>query len=117
MRNRVPQQFGPPEPSGSPGIWTLLLLLALIGLGVLLFLQMRKNGTPLFARPRPVAPSGEPIDAGAILKMRYSRGEIGRDEYLRIVSDIRVGPVVGPEPAAEAPPVEEKAAESKDEPQ
>ena len=88
----------------------MLLLLALIGLGILLFTQMRKNGSPVLSRLRASAPAGEPLDAAGVLKMRYARGEIGRDEYLRIGSDLGIGPAA---PAAEAATVEDSGEEPK----
>ena len=109
MRYRGPH-YGPPGPGGYWSFWTLLLVLALIGLGILLFMQMRKNGSPVFSRLRPGSPAGEPPDAAGILKMRYARGEIGRDEYLRIGSDLGVGSAA---PAEEPTSAGDRSEESK----
>jgi uncharacterized membrane protein len=47
-----------------------------------------------FAPPHPPGPpdSGRPDDPLAILRLRYARGEIGRDEFLRANEDLGGGP-------------------------
>jgi len=77
--------------------WTTfaLELLLLLGLAALLASMFARG------RRRPVAaPAGVPAQLGDpldVVRMRYARGELGRDEYLQAVRDL------GGAPADEAP--------------
>ncbi len=88
------------EHGGDPHMWgwlfVVLVLAALIGLAV--FLAMRYTGR----RPAPTVAQGaaaleEPL---AVLRMRYARGEVSRDEFLQASVDLGGGPA----PVAEPPP-------------
>jgi len=82
-------------------IFALLLLLILLVVALLVVSVMRP---PMFRGPRrgmhgPPAgrPWGRP-EPLSIARMRYARGEIGRDEYLRLAEDL------GREPGPPPPP-------------
>jgi len=79
----------------------LLVFGALIGL--LVWAVMR------LTRERPPAPPGRPMvpppDAAlAEVRMRYARGEIGRDEFVRVSQDLGGAATEPPPPAPEASP-------------
>jgi uncharacterized membrane protein len=92
------------------GLISVLFIAGLITLLVLVVLRVSGRGFhPLQHAvaggwaPLPVAP---PVDeAVAQLRLRYARGEVGRDEYLRIAADLgapvvaqTATPSTGPEP-------------------
>jgi len=87
----VPQHyfFGPRVFLG--GI-SFLLLLFILGLLVYLVVLVRNDRDRTRPAPRPADPppaSSPPLlTATEVLKMRYARGEIGRDEYETIRRDL-----------------------------
>ncbi len=98
------------------GLVPLLMFLVLVGLGI--WLVVRLTGTR--ARPMSAAPGGpaplaspgpRPDAASEQLRMRYARGEIGREEFLVALQDLAGAPGVpgvagttGGAPAAPEPP-------------
>ena len=93
---------------GGPGAlgWTLFALLAIgifTGLIFLFFWLATRRGPGLTRPPSPPAGSGE--DPLAILRLRYARGEISREEFLRASEDIGGTPSTPP-PAGEKPLLE-----------
>lgn len=87
----VPQHyfFGPRMFFG--GI-SFLLLLTILGLLVYLVVLVRNDRDRTVASPGPAGPPSQPspglLTATEVLKMRYARGEIGRDEYETIRRDL-----------------------------
>ena len=66
------------------GMWIgWLLVLAVIALVVWLVVRAARTGDRNLSRP------GESPSPEQILKERYARGEIGREEYERRLSDLR----------------------------
>jgi putative membrane protein len=64
-------------------LWALLVLVPMFGfVALVLYLVLRESG-------KPSAAGGK--SAGAILDERYARGEISRDEYLRMKDDLGGG--------------------------
>jgi putative membrane protein len=64
-------------------LWAVLVLVPMFGfLALVLYLVLRESGKPGSAGGK---------SAGAILDDRYARGEISRDEYLRMKEDIGGG--------------------------
>jgi uncharacterized membrane protein len=86
---------------GGPGAlaWAIfaLQLVLLLGLGALLVSALA--GSRLRPGARPLPASG-PLE---IVRMRYARGELSRDDYLQATRDL------GGEPADEAPTAERPA--------
>lgn len=94
---------GGPGPLG----WAFfaLLLLGLLAGVVALGVWLAGGRTARSALPVPAErPSGD--DALAALRLRYARGEIAREEFLRASEDLGAAPPaeVGAAPPAEAPP-------------
>lgn len=65
----------------------LLIVLLIIGLGYLVFRALFKSGGT--GRMNSMPTYTPPQDAMSILKERYARGEISREEYLRIREDLK----------------------------
>jgi hypothetical protein len=91
---------------GGPGAlaWTIfaLQLVLLLGLGALLVSalagsRLRPGARPLPASGRPPEHSHDPLE---IVRTRYARGELSRDDYLQATRDL------GGTPADEAPTAE-----------
>jgi uncharacterized membrane protein len=85
---------------GHPLAWVLFVLLllavaALIVIAARSLLAPRGGASPVSAPPAPRAD-----DALMTVRMRYARGEIGRDDFLRISEDLG-GP---PATTADIPP-------------
>jgi hypothetical protein len=85
-----------------------LLTLAVIGL--IVWLVVRRRPAPFEGRPgwwgqQPPWAAGPPRrdDALEIARARYARGEMSREEYLRVTSDLG-GPPPGPEPPGPGAP-------------
>ncbi len=78
-----PGSFGPIGPAEFQSIF----LAALVGIGAYIALKMKKE------RQRKNLSSSikTPSEAEEILKNRYARGEITREEYLKILEDIQSG--------------------------
>ena len=90
------------EHGGGPGPlgWAIFaLLLAAVVLGVIAlgawFTSGRASRVALEAS-RPAEAADEALKA---LRLRYARGEIGRDDFLRASEDLGAGPPVPPAPA------------------
>ncbi len=72
--------------AGYPGAWwmgigMLIPLVVLVGLGIGIFLIVR-------AASRNQPPAGHERSGLDILKERYAKGEISRDDYLKMKQDI-----------------------------
>lgn len=85
---------------GHPFAWLLFVLLlvavaALVVIAVRALLAGRGVATPVGALP-----AARADEALATARMRYARGEIGRDDFLRISEDLGGPPAV----TAEMPP-------------
>jgi uncharacterized membrane protein len=78
---------------GGPHAWGIVLfvlfLIAVVALVVALVHWLRSGSS----RGAPSTAAGPPAEAGdaalAAARMRYARGEIGQDEFLRISGDLR----------------------------
>ena len=81
-------------------ILPLLLLVALVG--VVVWLIVRTSRQPVAAGPMASAASPRPDVALEHARMRYAQGQIDRDEFLRITTDLSGAEPGGP--AAEPPP-------------
>jgi uncharacterized membrane protein len=69
------------------------VLLALLALAVVYAVTRTGVG----ARPRPaLGPPAHPEDPLAVLRLRYARGELTREEYLRTSEDLGVPPPTSP---------------------
>ncbi len=66
--------------SASPLVWVLVAALAVVVVVLVVLLTVRRRGSIESGRP-----SGDPRE---ILDRRYARGEIPRDEYLRMRNDL-----------------------------
>jgi uncharacterized membrane protein len=73
---------------GHPFLWLLLLVLfvALAGLAIYALLHLTRGGTPGAS-----AVAG-PDAAVESVRMRYARGEIDRDEFIRVATDLGAPP-------------------------
>src|SRR4051812_26165836 len=97
----APMQFGD---HGGGGEWhwllPLLFLIALTAMFAWLVLQSRRT-------PRTVVPGGTAAVDPALeeLRLRYARGEVGRDEFVATEADLRgVAPASPPPEPPAAPP-------------
>ena len=96
----------------------LLLLAALITLAIFLARSARHGGPRLgFSPPAPPAPVtgvvGSPDDALALVRLRYARGEMSRDDFLQTSTDLG-GVLVAAPPTnmpGEVPPAPPPSAE------
>lgn len=83
--------YGGPGPRFFPGGFSFLLLLLILGLLVYLVMLARRDSgrTRAVAAPldSPLPPPG-PATPADILKMRYARGEITREEHETMRRDI-----------------------------
>jgi uncharacterized membrane protein len=64
----------------------LLAVLAVLLVNLVLKLLASRRAA---ASTQPVAPGAEPL---ALLRLRYARGEVGRDEFLRASEDLGAAP-------------------------
>ena len=80
----------------------LVLFVALLIVAVYAAWRWLANRSPRTAYLAPSPAGGAPADLLGIVRMRYARGEIGRDEFLRTSADLGGAPAAafGP-PAAE----------------
>ena len=88
---------------GGPGAlgWTVFALQLVLVLGVAwLLASVVLRGRPGRRAPAaPLAAAGPSGDPLGVLKMRYARGELGRDEYLQASADLGAPPGADGEPA------------------
>lgn len=92
MRGYPDHMFYGPRPMG--GGLSLLLLLVILGLLVYLVVLLKRDSnkpvvrssTPSYAPPPPSSPGV--LTPSEVVKMRYARGEITREEYETIRKDI-----------------------------
>ncbi len=78
----------------------LFVFSVVVLVGVVVYLAVRYASRPL---PTPqIAAPAPPRDLLAVVSLRYAKGEITRDEFLRISADLGGPPV----PVAEQPPPE-----------
>jgi uncharacterized membrane protein len=99
---------GPHGGGGDSLEWVLFALLLLLILLVIAQLALALMRRPRFGGPRHMrrgmhaspggAPWGRP-DPLSIARMRYARGEIGRDEYVQLAQDLGGEPEPPPPPA------------------
>lgn len=102
FRHNPPHRFEMHDSFG-PGAFEIVFLVALLALvvlfGVWVFTNIRRNATPTAApvsrAPLPAPPSDTALHEA---RMRYARGEIARDDFVRMMEDLGGVP---PEP----PPV------------
>ena len=127
MKSRIPGgggrgPFGPFGPEGPRrfdhggwdwlhGLFGLLLVAAIVALIVFLLLRLFERNQPRAAvatgpmYPPPPRPAGPPLDpALAELRLRYARGEVSRDDFLRISTDLGAPPPPPPPAPPVAPP-------------
>ena len=123
MRSRIPGgggrgpfgPFGPPRFERHGGwewlhaLFGLLFVAAIVALIVFLLLRVFDRNQPkpvasgpIYPPPRSPAPGFDP--ALAELRLRYARGEVSRDDFLRISTDLGAPPPAPPPPAPVAPP-------------
>lgn len=101
------EHFGPDRPWGVAFGWLLPFLLTLAIAGVAIWAVVRITRHPPAATALPVAPAPIPAVPSAVgtsadpalerVRMRYAAGEIAREEYLRLRTDL------GARAAQEAP--------------
>jgi hypothetical protein len=102
--DRHPLPPGPPPPPpldghGSEEIIVCVIALIVVAVAVYLIARIVEGRTPFARRER--APS-DPLE---VIRVRYARGELGREEYLEAWLDLTSGtPPVSPRPPA--PPAE-----------
>jgi uncharacterized membrane protein len=81
-----------PESHGGPSAlaWTIfaLQLLLLAGLAYLVVRSVAGSWRPAAATATTVAPAPQANEAVEIVRMRYARGEVSRDEYVQAVRDL-----------------------------
>ena len=88
------------ENGGDPHMWgwLFLLIVAALLIGLAVFLAVRYAGRQAsFPAAAGTAAIDQPL---AVLRMRYARGEVSRDEFLQASEDLGgpPGPVVQPPP-------------------
>jgi len=92
------------------GVLLLLLILVLVVLGVVLIVRLvrrpdRPGAASWVPGPSPSPPSGQLDPVYSELRMRYARGEIGRDEFLQRAADLGYGAApAGAPPGPAGPP-------------
>lgn len=96
--------YGPPQVErfahhDSTWLWFghLLGVLVFVALAALVVMLLWRWLAPKFENPAPVAKSNDDA-ALAHLRMRYAQGDVSREDYVRIASDL--GAVVPSEPSA-----------------
>jgi uncharacterized membrane protein len=98
--------FGRGDWGSRGGAWFALFplfwILTLAAIGLIVYLVVRRrpvltDGRPSWGPPPPAAP--RPDSALEIARARYARGEMSREEFLRVTSDLG-----GSSPPADAPP-------------
>ena len=104
FQNRGDFMFGPAGHHGGTGAlaWTIFALQLLLLLGLALLVARAFAGSRLHTWNRAVPAGGPPPPMPAhdpleVVRMRYARGELDREEYLAAVRDL------GGTPADEAP--------------
>ena len=95
--------------------WLVPLVLVAVVVGLVVWLVLRGTG-PAGAAGRSVIAAGPPVPDPALeaARMRYARGEIGRDDFLRLSADLggHVNePVPPPPPDARGGPAEGEGSE------
>jgi putative membrane protein len=63
--------------------WTLLIVAV-----VFLIIRLARHGGRYIPHENPTSPGGDQ-SARDIVQMRYARGEINRDEYLKLMEDLK----------------------------
>jgi putative membrane protein len=94
---------------GRGGGWFFVGWLLTLGLiGLIIFLVMRRRPMSFAGRqgwgPPPWAAPPRPDSALEIARARYARGEMSREEYLRVASDLGGAPPPDANPPAEPSP-------------
>ena len=76
------------DQQGHPVLWLLLLVLfvALVALAIYTLMRLSRGGTP------PAMAVAGPDAAVESVRMRYARGEIDRDEFVRVSTDLGAPP-------------------------
>ena len=97
----VPAGF--PHHGGPPALaWAIfaLVLALVVGFAIALLVGLAARRGPRWHHLVPAGgpPFGRPGDPLAALSMRYARGEIGRDEFIRATDDLRPRPPEAGEP-------------------
>lgn len=84
--------------AGYPVLGWLVPLVMLAGFAVLLVWVVRRSGPPALppAVPPAAPPSPRADTALETVRARYARGEIDRDEYLRLTADLGGSAPPGP---------------------
>jgi|SRR3990170_1030644 len=72
--------------------WGVLMMVVPVVVLVLILLVVSGAFAPRTATPAYVPPVSPPSSATEILDARYARGEISREEYLRVRADLEGGP-------------------------
>jgi putative membrane protein len=82
----------------------ILLLFFVVIVGVAIWAVVRLSSRPVAGPPMPFAvPRGSGVDAALdLVRTRYARGEIGRDEFLQLSTDL--GASLGSAWSSPAPP-------------
>ena len=94
------QRFGHVEGHGHPLVFLLIVALVVVLVGVTAYLVVRavRHPHPTMAPPPPAAFGAPRTDqALEVVRLRYARGEITRDDYVRFVADLG-GPSVSTAP-------------------
>ena len=98
------------ERGGSPwwewASWLVPMLLVAILVGVAIWLVMRAKRPAVVAGPRAIVTNEPPAVDPAVeaARVRYARGEIGRDQFLRLSGDLGYRTTEPVPPAPSGPP-------------
>lgn len=87
MHHGGPQFFAHQAHNGHPGFWLLCLVLLALLFAVAVYGLLRLSGRG----PTGTTPAGRPPTGDAALesvRLRYARGEIDRDEFTRVSTDL-----------------------------